>query len=197
MVLVTFHSRAEDAAKWNCSISKIEVAALMSKGGYLPASCKEAMGRDCILDAIAVLNQYWNVKQTTNYDRYNMLSAGYQKMLKRKYGLYSAEEYWGGPRFEYEKIWHGYTIEQIRQTSHDWLEIRINVFWSQEGYEGIATYTFSMEYSANKNIWKIRDIYVPHVWASKAQTTLAAIEGDETLTERAGEFDVHPNQVTR
>ena len=159
LVLATFHSRSEDTVKWNCSISRIEVAPLMAKGGYLPASCKEAMGRDRILDAIDVLNQYWNVKQTTDYDRYNMLSAGYQKLLKRIYGINGAEEYWPGPRFEYEKIWYGYTIEKIQLVSSNWLEIRINLFWAREEYEGVSTYIFSMEYSANKNIWEIADIH--------------------------------------
>ena len=35
-----------------------------------------------------------------------------------------------------------------------------------------------------------------HTPAFKAKVALAAIKGDRTLAELAGQFDVHPNQIT-
>jgi transposase-like protein len=35
-----------------------------------------------------------------------------------------------------------------------------------------------------------------HTPAFKAKVVLAAVEGDRTLAQLAGQFDVHPNQIT-
>jgi transposase-like protein len=35
-----------------------------------------------------------------------------------------------------------------------------------------------------------------HTPAFKAKVALAAVKGDRTLAQLAGQFDVHPNQIT-
>jgi hypothetical protein len=103
-----------------------------------------------VFSAVSSVVQYWDVNNADK--RLDLLGAEY----KNEIGVRKSMDY-RIPGFEFEKIWDGLLFQKINIYSNEKMDILVHVPWSQEGYDGIASYTMMMMRQNSR--WKIIGIH--------------------------------------
>lgn len=116
--------------------------------------CPDQPKQTDIHGAISLIEKYWN-RTTTNVISYSLLSEKYKRDLVEFNGITTPDKY-RIPGFYIERHVRDHWYNYIRIGGPNFVQISLQVSWTEEGYEGDMTYIFDL--TRENSEWRIANI---------------------------------------
>lgn len=156
LLAVVLISTSSIASAKMCLVKDEALEKLLSNPKILPEVCPEQAKDIDILSAINLIEKYWH-RSTSNATRYSMLTERNKKIHAKIYGVTSPNNY-RIPGIGLERVLEKHRYNYILVGGPDFVQISLQVRWTQEGYEGDMTYIFDLFRENSK--WRISIIYI-------------------------------------